>query len=583
MGMDSAKCTPLPRPIAHTLGGVVCIQQDFPAEPTFPSGFRYLLAPLISEGGAAGFETSDSREACLHAMPPQGATQGSIVVVVTTESDPGGAEAELHRVAALLAARREKRLAEWEAATKQDAVEFWSHSAVSIGEPTLENLWYETYHARRCTTRSGKTPPGLFLPSTVRDYSHWHGDYHTNYNYQQPYWGDYAANQIQLGDAYFTGMGHFVQMGELLAERYYGTRGIFVQLSGYPIVSVDDALGAVPMGRMAYMTGWASSQYWWRYLYTKDEAWLRDVGYPVLRDCALFYTDFMKLGDDGLYHVFPSNQGEDGFSGDPKDYTDRGQVMRHLRYCLRSALAAAEVLGVDEDLRAQWRERLDKCAGDDGNPPAKLEGLEKLFAEASAAELGWGRPYRRLPESGGEPWPPLTDGLCTWYCGQYPVAMMGQLRAGVIEPDRAYLGMKRIVERWRHPNGLIWAMSVADYGHCGAWTETLGICAPLQEMMLQSYGGVLRIFPCWPKTVPASFTTFRAEGAFLVSASMEDGVVTSLEILSENGGPCRLYSPWESGLTVQDGEGKAVGVDGPTEGICSFQTTAGGRYSLTPR
>ncbi|MBM3474725.1 MAG: hypothetical protein FJX75_15790, partial [Armatimonadetes bacterium] len=199
MTMDFAKCSPLPRPIAHTLDGVVCIQQDFPGEPTFPNGFKYLLAPFLSAGGAAGFETADSREACLHAMPPGGTTQGSIVVSVTTESDAGGAEAELHRVAALLADKRDERLAEWEAATKQDAAEFWSHSAVSLGEPLLENLWYETYHARRCTTRFGKTPPGLFLPSTVRDYSHWHGDYHTNYNYQQPYWGDYTANQIELG------------------------------------------------------------------------------------------------------------------------------------------------------------------------------------------------------------------------------------------------------------------------------------------------------------------------------------------------------------------------------------------------
>ncbi|MBM3500781.1 MAG: hypothetical protein FJX74_19145 [Armatimonadetes bacterium] len=255
--------------------------------------------------------------------------------------------------------------------------------------------------------------------------------------------------------------------------------------------------------------------------------------------------------------------------------------MRHLRYCLRSALAAAEVLGVDEDLRAQWRERLDQCAGDDGQPPVKLEGLDRHFAEACAPELGSGRPYRgRLPESGGDPWPPITDGLNTWYAGQYPVGAMAQLRAGVIEPDRAFLGLKRLVERWRHPNGLIWAMSVADYGHAGAWTETLGICAPLQEMMLQSYGGVLRVFPCWPKAVPASFTTFRAEGAFLVSASWQDGAVTSLAILSEKGGPCRLYSPWEGGLAVRDAAGRDVTVEGPEEGIHRFETEPGVTYAV---
>jgi hypothetical protein len=581
LSCDAAKCSPLPKPTAYTLGDVVVIEQQFHPEPTFPQGFRYLLAPFLAEGGVTGFEQSAARGATLHLLPPNTALTGWVAVAVATESDPGGAEAELRRVQAGLAAGRDEQVAKWESATKADAAAFWGRSGVSLGDSELEALWYETFHARRCTTRAGKTPPGLFLPSTVRDYSHWHGDYHTNYNYQQPFWGDYTANQIELGDAYFTGMAYLVQMGRIIAERYYGTRGVFIQLSGYPITSVDDALGAVPMGRMAYMTGWASNQYWWRYLYTKDETWLRESGYPVLRDCALFYLDLMQLGEDGLYHVFPSNQGEDGFTGDPKDYTDRGQVMRHLRYCLRSAVAAAGVLGTDPDLRAQWQERLDRCAGDDGQPPARPEGLAKHFAEACPPELGSGRPWPgRLPESGGEPWPPLTDGLCTWYAGQYPVGAMAQLRAAVIEPDRAYLGLKRIVERWRHPNGLIWAMSVADYGHAGAWTETLGIAAPLQEMLLQSYGGVLRLFPAWPAAVPASFRTLRAEGAFLISASWENGTVTSLEILSEKGGECRLYSPWDSGVSVETAAGDVVAVTGPAEGVYAFPTQAGETYRL---
>jgi alpha-L-fucosidase 2 len=143
---------------------------------------------------------------------------------------------------------------------------------------------------------------------------------------------------------------------------------VFIQLSGYPIHAKDDPLGVAPMGRMAYMTGWAMNQYWWRYLYTLDTEWLRSTGYPVIRDCALFYTDFLQKGDDGLYHAFPSNQGEDGFTGDPKDYTDRAQVMVHARYCLRAAISASEILNVDDDLRGQWRDRLESCAGDNGQP-----------------------------------------------------------------------------------------------------------------------------------------------------------------------------------------------------------------------
>jgi hypothetical protein len=221
----------------------------------------------------------------------------------------------------------------------------WLIEQAFPSDPLLENLWYETLHARRSAYRRGAVPPGLFLPSTVQDYSHWHGDYHMNYNFQEPFWGDYTANQLELGDAYFDGVAFMLPIGRKIARDYYGCRGACIQLSMYPILAEDDPLGVVPMGRIAYMTGWTVNQYWWRYLYTLDRDWLRATGYPVIRDCALFYTDFLKKGPDGRYHAFPSNQGEDGFSGNPKDYTDRAQVMQHVRYCLRAAIRASEVVG----------------------------------------------------------------------------------------------------------------------------------------------------------------------------------------------------------------------------------------------
>ena len=578
---DAAKCSPLPPPTVRGIQDRLVVEQTFHPEPTFPQGFRYLMAPFVSAGPVYQADMSATGEARLRIWPPATACAGWVAVAVPSESDAGGAEAELARLSTLLAEKPAERLAEWEQATRAEAARFWSRSAVQIADPLIENLWYETLHARRCTTKAGKTPPGLFLPSTVLDYSHWHGDYHTNYNYQQPFYADYVANQLEVGDAYFTGMDYLLQMGRIIAEKYYGTRGVFIQLSGYPIKATDDVLGAVPMGRMAYMTGWASNQYWWRYLYTHDQQWLRDVGYPVLRDCALFYTDFMQKGEDGIYHVFPSNQGEDGFTGNPKDYTDRAQVMRHLRYCLRSAIQASEVLGVDPELREQWRDRLDHAAGDDGNPLPKIEGLAKHFYEASPPEFGDGAPPAGpVHDNNPEAWPGAGQWVDLWYAGQYPMIAIPNIRSGRLDPDRAFTGMKRIVERWRHPNGLIWAMAVANYGHCGAWTETLGIAAPLQEMLLQSYGGVLRVFPCWPAGVPASFTTFRAEGAFLVSAAWKDGRVTSLEILSEKGGTCRLVAPWPEGAQVETATGHSVTTADWAPGIPAFDTTAGEVYRV---
>jgi hypothetical protein len=258
--------------------------------------------------------------------------------------------------------------------------------------------------------------------------------------------------------------------------------------------------------------------------------------------------------------------------------------MVHTRYCLRAAILASEVLGADADLRAAWRDRLDHAAGDDGRPPLKLSGLEKHCHESNPPELGFGRPLRPQPAThDGKPWPPIGDGAYVWYFGQYPWATINRLRAGDFIADNDLPAFRNLIERWRRPNGLMWGMAVANYGRAGAWTESLGVIAPLQEMMLQSWDGALRIFPAWPKGLDARFETLRAEGALLVSAAWSQGRVASLEILSEKGAPCRLYSPWSSGLQVTDQNGQPVAVAADTFGRASFDTRAGTRYVVRAR
>ncbi len=578
--MVSPKATPLPPPRIVQAEGRHCVVQPFHADPTFPQGFECMLTPFAPGVAIEAPNTADGGEARLHLMPAETATSGLLAVATPTTSDEGGAAASVKRYAQILGGDLEAAAARLQAENATEAKRFWGRSSVRIADPLLEAAWYETLHARRCTNTAGKFPPGLFLPSTVEDYSHWHGDYHTNYNLQQPFWGDYTANQIDVGDAYFDAMAPILEVGRKIARDYYGTRGTFVQLTGYPAKMEDDPLGCVPMGRMAYMTGWASNQYWWHYLCTLDEEWLRRVGYPVLRDCALFYTDFLKKGEDGRYHAFPSNQGEDGFSGNPADFTDRPQVMQMMRYCLRSAIKASEALKADQDLRAEWRDRLANCAGDDGQPVPKRTGLDQELYEVSPPEFGIGAAYPRKPDAPGrKPWPAQED-QTTWYFGQYPWGVMGRLRAGEFSPALDLPVFRAMLERWRRPNGLFSAMSIANYGHSGAWTESLGVLAPLQEMMLQSWDGALRVFPAWPDGLDAGFETLRAEGAFLVSAAWSKGAVRTLTVTSEKGATCRLYPPWPKGVRVLDAAGRPVATKDAGHGRVSFATKPGAKYTV---
>jgi alpha-L-fucosidase 2 len=91
--------------------------------------------------------------------------------------------------------------------------------------------------------------------------------------------------------------------------------------------------------------------------------------------------------------------------------------------------------------------------------------------------------------------------------------------------------------------------------------------AGVQEMLLQSHGGRIRIFPAVPEEwKDVSFTTLRAEGAFLVSARRTAGAVKEIEIVAEKGGDCRLMSPFsgkEVALKLKPGERLALTEDPP--------------------
>ena len=123
---------------------------------------------------------------------------------------------------------------------------------------------------------------------------------------------------------------------------------------------------------------------------------------------------------------------------------DRPQVMTHMRYCLRAATQASELLGADEELRAQWRDRLEHSPG----APA-LSGLEKACYEANSPEFDFGRPYRPQPTWAGEA-KPVQPG---WYFGQTPWGLMSSLRNGSFVAERDLPIYRKQIEAWRRPNG----------------------------------------------------------------------------------------------------------------------------------
>lgn len=119
----------------------------------------------------------------------------------------------------------------------------------------------------------------------------------------------------------------------------------------------------------------------------------------------------------------------------------------------------------------------------------------------------------------------------------------------------------------------------------GGGLEQVGGATAVNELLLQSFEGFLRLFPGWPVGEAASFTTLRAVGAFLVSAAVDAaGVVHSVELHSERGRNCTIMSyDWKAtGLRVHDADGgHVVETHDLGGGKFCFATTAGRTYAIS--
>jgi hypothetical protein len=119
--------------------------------------------------------------------------------------------------------------------------------------------------------------------------------------------------------------------------------------------------------------------------------------------------------------------------------------------------------------------------------------------------------------------------------------------------------------------------------HMGIWTENLSLPAVLNECMLQSYSGAIRLFPNTQNLGPARFHNLRASGAFLISALWDGQRVGPFEILSERGVTARIVNPWPGApFKVTDLNHAGTVTVRNSAGIAEFATRAGNRYRITP-
>ena len=392
---------------------------------------------------------------------------------------------------------------------------------------------------------------------------------------------------------------NLLQMAEKFAKDNYKLPGAFFPISSYPVPNQSFAYPVPPWGYQVSMTPWTVQSLWWQYMYTQDEDYLRRV-YPVLRAAAEFLAAFVQKGPDNRYHIAPTVSSENwGFTVNRRLNKDCIIDLALTKFVLRAMVTASGVLRVDERDAERWKEIYQNLA-----PYPKAEGpygevwLDVLNAPV---EHVYNVPITLAPVFPGE-----DVGIGT-KSPDFDVAVRTaktiRLEGGndlVFQPIvRARLGMldfewfKGQVKSCSLPDGIAndrvrqaggrypETMDFDFMMRMGVWCENFALPAVLNECMLQSYSGTIRLLPNTKGLGPARFQNLRAAGAFLISAIYDGSKLSQVTLLSEKGKQVRIEEPW-SGLSmrvtrIRDGNAVNVTRNGP---IYSFQTEPRETYRI---
>jgi len=123
----------------------------------------------------------------------------------------------------------------------------------------------------------------------------------------------------------------------------------------------------------------------------------------------------------------------------------------------------------------------------------------------------------------------------------------------------------------------------------GTALENVGGTAFVNEMLLQSHEGFLRICPSLPEGIGASFR-LRAEGGFIVSATCDGStMVSALKITAPLKAPatlppseCQVRCPWHVDAVQLQIHGSARRIIVDSDGMFRFGILPGQVYELTP-
>src|SRR6266516_2969963 len=527
-------------------------------------------------GGGAHAEIVSSPPVPLSAMRRGGTTNERTFYVTIGQGSTDRDALTEARAATSDAARQ--GLARLEAEHRKWWHAYYPASFVSFPDARLEAYyWIQIYKLGSAMRPDG---PILDLNGPWVNATPWPGIW-WNLNIQLTYSPLLRANRLDLAESLFRNLdGHRQALIDNVPERLRGDAAASGRSSGPDLVRPVDL--ATAQSDAAHEMGdlpWTLYYYLLYYRYQMDHRVLRERVYPLLKRAIGNYLAYLERGDDGRWHLPPTE------SPELATVPDANYDLALLTWGLETLIASAERLQLEDPLLPRWRD--------------VLANLTLFPTDSSGLMVGRGRPWKESHRHyshllGIYPLHLITPdrpdarslieaSLRTWerdaalFRG-YSFTGGASMHALLGQGDTALARLNRYLDapRYMEPNTF--------YAEAGPVIETpLSAATSIQELFLQDWGGALRVFPAVPSVwADAAFDRLRADGAFLISGARRGGWTAWVRIESIAGERCRLVVPdWDTAI-VRAHTGPAPRVTRDSAGAFVIDLRRGASVVLAP-
>ncbi|MFE0155889.1 carbohydrate-binding protein [Nonomuraea sp. NPDC059007] len=427
---------------------------------------------------------------------------------------------------------------------------FYPKSFLSLPDERLQSFYWIQLYKTASATRAGG--PVMATTGPWLEPTPWPGVW-WNLNVQLEYWLIHGSNHLELDSVTTTLDRNRQRLVDNVPSAYRAdSSGVGRSSDMFATRSVGTPGSGAEVGDLT----WALHNVWLSYRHTMDDTLLRDTLFPLLRRAINYYLHFLRTEGDGRLHL-PSTLSPEYPVVPPKD---TNYDLALIRWGCQTLLDAAARLGVDDPLKPRWQSTLANLTPypTDGN--GYMIGASTPYSQSHRHYshlmmiyplylVTWDQPASRtLIERSIARWHAVT-GAHRGYSYTGAASMYASMGRG--DTALGYLTC------FFDPATSYPCRANTHYTEAGPVIETpLSASQSIHDMLCQSWGGVIRVFPAVPSAWPdVTLHDFRTQGAFLVSAVRQAGTTRFIRVRSLAGEPLKLRHglPGPPTATLDDG------------------------------